>query len=345
MRRIAGRGRNIETRLHAASRMWNFDMPHQHVTLMELTSCQIEKGVGIRLVEDQVARHLQSQEVSHVSASDPARLYTPDCTRNNTLIESLETVARASQASRPRRDVAYHHIQRKISTRQLRAGEPVSDVAISKELGISRTPAREAIRQLVSEGLLESVPGRGVVVITLDRDDIRELFEMREALEGLAARTVAGRAPLATEIRDLRSIASALTALTKELEASRKPVLDERQMERFEVADLAFHTYIMKLAGNKRSLKTLAGIRLLIRIFAARRGGHNAAALKQINRDHLDLISALQAADPQAAVECVHRHILKSQKSRLNEFDQREREAAVPQDVESFMDQIRAELT
>jgi len=83
--------------------------------------------------------------------------------------------------------VAYHHIQRKISTRELRAGEPVSDVAISKELGISRTPAREAIRQLVSEGLLESVPGRGVVVITLDRNDIRELFEMREALEGLAA--------------------------------------------------------------------------------------------------------------------------------------------------------------
>ena len=206
--------------------------------------------------------------------------------------------------------MAYHHIQRKISTRELRAGEPVSDVTISKELGISRTPAREAIRQLVSEGLLESVPGRGVVVITLDRDDIRELFEMREALEGLAARTVAARSPSAGEIRDLRSIASALTALIKELAASRKPVLDEKQMERFEVADLAFHTYIMKLAGNQRSLKTLAGIRLLIRIFAARRGGHNIAKLKQINRDHLDLISALQAADPQAAADCVHRHIL-----------------------------------
>ena len=277
-------------------------------------------------------------------AFDPADLYTSACTRANALLESLETVTKASKASRPRREVAYHHIQRKISTRQLRAGEPVSDVAISKELGISRTPAREAIRQLVSEGLLESVPGRGVVVITLDRDDIRELFEMREALEGLAVRTVAGRAPSTAEIRDLRSIASALTSLIKELEASRKPVLDEKQMERFEVADLAFHTYIMKLAGNKRSLKTLAGIRLLIRIFAARRGGHNAAALKQINRDHLDLIGALQAADPQAAADCVHRHILKSQKSRLNEFDQREREAAVPQDVESFMDQIRAEL-
>ena len=102
------------------------------------------------------------------------------------------------------REVAYHHIQRKISLRELRAGAPVSDVGIAKELGISRTPAREAIRQLVSEGLLESVAGRGVVVITLDRDDIRELYEMREALEGLAARTVAARSPSAGEMRDFR---------------------------------------------------------------------------------------------------------------------------------------------
>jgi DNA-binding GntR family transcriptional regulator len=101
----------------------------------------------------------------------------------------------------------------------------------------------------------------------------------------------------------------------------------------------------MKLAGNKRSLKTLAGIRLLIRIFAARRGGHSLATLKQINRDHLDLISAFQSGDPQAAGDCVHRHIAKSQKSRLEEFDQREREAALPQDVDSFMAQIRAELS
>src|SRR6185295_11122537 len=105
-------------------------------------------------------------------------VYTRRRTVGNTLLESLATVPKTSQPSRPMREVAYHHIQRKISTRELRAGEAVSDVTISKELGISRTPAREAIRQLVSEGLLESRTGRGVVVITLDREDIRELFEI-----------------------------------------------------------------------------------------------------------------------------------------------------------------------
>jgi DNA-binding GntR family transcriptional regulator len=243
------------------------------------------------------------------------------------------------------RDVAYHHIQRKISSRALRAGAPVSDVAIAKELGISRTPAREAIRQLVSEGLLESVTGRGVVVITLDRDDIRELYEMREALEGLAARTVATRSPSAEEMRDLRAIAAAMTALIKELASGRKPVLDEKQMERFEVADLAFHTYLMKLAGNRRNQRTVSGIRLLIRIFAARRKGHSLAILKRINKDHTDLMAAIRVGDAEAATQCVYRHVVNSRNSRIEEFDQREREAALPQDVDAFLAEIQAELT
>ncbi len=243
------------------------------------------------------------------------------------------------------RDVAYHHIQRKVSSRDLRAGAPVSDVAIAKELGISRTPAREAIRQLVSEGLLESVTGRGVVVITLDRDDIRELYEMREALEGLAARTVAMRSLSADEMRDFRSIAAAMTTLIKELTASHKPALDEKQMERFEVADLAFHTYMMKLAGNRRNQKAVSGIRLLIRIFAARRKGHSLAVLKRINKDHTDLIAAIQGGDPEAAAQCIYRHVASSRKGRLEEFDQREREAALPQDVAAFLAEIQAELT
>ena len=242
------------------------------------------------------------------------------------------------------REVAYHHIQHKISSRELRAGAPVSDLGVAKELGISRTPAREAIRQLVSEGLLESTAGRGVVVVTLYRDDLRELFEMREALEGLAAQTVAERSASAAEIRDFRTVAAAMTALVKELETSRKKNLDEKQMERFEVADLAFHTYLMRLAGNRRSLKVVADIRLLIRIFAARRGGHNLAVLKQISRDHLDLIAAVQAKNPDAAAQCIHRHVSNSRTSRIEEFDRREREAALPQDVDAFLAEIQAEL-
>ena len=136
-----------------------------------------------------------------------------------------------------------------------------------------------------------------------------------------------------------------MTTLVKELETSRKARLDEKQMDRFEIADLAFHTYLMRLAGNRRSMKVVADIRLLIRIFAARRAGHQLVILKQISRDHLDLIAAIQAKDPDAAVACIHRHVSNSRESRIEEFDRREREAALPQDVNAFLAEIRAELS
>jgi DNA-binding FadR family transcriptional regulator len=135
-----------------------------------------------------------------------------------------------------------------------------------------------------------------------------------------------------------------MTSLVKELESSRKPVLDEKQMESFEVADLAFHTYLMKLAGNRKAMKVIGGIRLLIRIFAARRGGHNLATLKQISRDHTDLLTAIQAGEADNAVACIQRHISQSRRGRLEEFDQREREAALPQNIDDFLNEIRSEL-
>ena len=241
------------------------------------------------------------------------------------------------------REAAYHHIQRKIAQRELRAGAPVSDVAIAKELGISRTPAREAIHRLVSEGLLESA-GRGVVVVTLDRADIRDLYEMREALEVRAARTVAEQKTKSGELRDFEKIADVMKTLVKDLESSRMQALSAHQMARFEAADLAFHTYLMRLSGNRRSMKTVSGIRLLIRIFAARRDGHSLPVLKQICRDHLDVVAAIRTGDADAATETLTRHISESRRSRLEEFDRREHEAALPQNIDAFLAEIESEL-
>ena len=76
MRRITGRCRNIEMRLYAPRRMRNFDVPHKDVARLELMPCQVKQGVGIGLVENQVADHLQSQRLTHRIASDGRDLYT-----------------------------------------------------------------------------------------------------------------------------------------------------------------------------------------------------------------------------------------------------------------------------
>src|SRR5580658_1370278 len=99
--------------------------------------------------------------------------------------------------SRPRdqevlmRDQAYLYIQRKILAGDLQAGKAVSELTIAKELGSSRTPIREALGQLVAEGLLEQIPNRGAVVVQFGRQDIIDLFELREALEAYAVEKVA----------------------------------------------------------------------------------------------------------------------------------------------------------
>src|SRR4051794_18424985 len=84
------------------------------------------------------------------------------------------------------REKAYSHIQRKILSGEWAGGSPVSELALSKEMGLSRTPIREAVRQLAGEGFLEQVAGRGIAVAQIRRSDIAELYELREAIEVFA---------------------------------------------------------------------------------------------------------------------------------------------------------------
>src|SRR5690242_20693729 len=85
------------------------------------------------------------------------------------------------------REQARQHIQRKIASKELAGGSAVSELMIAKELGFSRTPVREAIGQLLAEGLLRQASGGGAVVAQLSRRDIVDLYQLREALEVYAA--------------------------------------------------------------------------------------------------------------------------------------------------------------
>ena len=242
------------------------------------------------------------------------------------------------------RELAYLHIQKKIASRVLRAGTPVSELPIARELGISRTPTREAIRQLVAEGLLEEVPGRGVVVVTLERHDIEEIYEVRKALEVEAARKAAERSAGPMELQNLRKVADEVERLIQDLKRSGKESLDPKQMSRFEAADIGFHIYLMQIAGNTRSLTLVKQLRSLIRIFAMRRTGHSLELLNRIHKDHCDLIAAIEARDPERAAAVSSAHIQAGHLARLEQFDQRERESALPQDVSAFIDEIQADM-
>lgn len=236
------------------------------------------------------------------------------------------------------REKAYLHIQRKIASGALKAGSAVSELALAKELGSSRTPIREAMGQLVAEGLLEQTPNRGAVVIQLTRQDIVDLYELREALE-LYAVVKAARQPVRTPILDqLQKLADETLALKGELEQSGQKALNPLQMHRFMSSDLAFHALLMRMAANARILKIVNETRLLIRIFAMRHRGHEVAELERIYRQHCDLLRAVADQDSEQARRILSDHIQTSQRERLEEYDHWERENALREMVPAFFD-------
>lgn len=234
------------------------------------------------------------------------------------------------------REKAYLHIQQLIATGKLASGSSVSELVLAKELGSSRTPIREAMNQLVAEGLLEQGVNGGMVVSQLKREDIIELYELREALEVYSVGKVASL-PLRPADRDrLQYMVDVIPALKKELEESGQSELNEEQMQRFIACDLGFHALLMSMTNNSRIQKLINDTRLLIRIFAIQRAGHSAALLESIYQHHQRILDAVAGQNKAEAMEAVAEHIQASQRERLNEYDQWRREATLRQNMPAF---------
>lgn len=239
--------------------------------------------------------------------------------------------------SRSIREHAYISIQHKIATRELPAGTPVSDVKIANELGSSRTPVREALRQLLSEGFLEQSPGGTLLVVRLTGQDISDLFEMREALEIHAVRKVARTGlPAADELQSREQLDKML-GIQNELKSSGESALGQERMWRFETVDVGFHTVLMRASENSRSHRTVNELRRLINIFTMRRRGHELGELEVLNRQHNDLLAAVVARDPDRAVSLLSNHIQTSQRVRLEQFAQWERELSLEESVPAYL--------
>jgi DNA-binding GntR family transcriptional regulator len=227
------------------------------------------------------------------------------------------------------RERAYLHIQQKIATREIRPGIPVSELSVAGELGISRTPTREALRQLITEGLLQQIPGRGAVVAQLTRQDIIELYETREALEKFCVGKAASQSVPSAEIERLRKQTDEILLLKEQLDQSGKTQLDEKQMNQFQAADIGFHALLARAAGNSRFFKILNETRALIQIFSKRHKGHDAVTLVRIYQEHCEILQNIADNDAERAAEAVVRHIHESRQERMEDYDSWEREAAL----------------
>lgn len=240
------------------------------------------------------------------------------------------------------RERAYQFIQQKIATGQFPAGSPLSELALAKELGSSRTPVREAISQLVSEGILDQTANRGTTVRQFTRQDIIELYELREALETYAVGKVARLKISHSDQERLSGLVEEIHTLMEELTVGKRQTLDDAQMRGFMATDLAFHSLLLRLAGNQRIAKVVQDTNVLIRIFSIRRKCHDWNQLQQIYRFHHEILEAVFLGNAQAATSLLSQHIQVSQQERLKDFDHWERESSLNQVILPFVHLIAA---
>jgi DNA-binding GntR family transcriptional regulator len=138
-------------------------------------------------------------------------------------------------------DVAYAHIRQKIIDSEYAPGSHILEHVISSEVGLSRTPVREALVRLEQEGLLRIVPRHGIEVLALSSDDMRQIYEILACLEPKAVEIVAARKPSRDDVLALVEACDAMEA-----------AIESRDLRAWAAADERFHLALVDLCQNRR---------------------------------------------------------------------------------------------
>jgi len=193
-------------------------------------------------------------------------------------------------------DEASQRLRDAILNGRLAGGARLRQTELAERLGISRTPIREALVRLREEGLIELLPRGGVRVTPLDPDEAVELYDLREVLDGLAARLASGRRDTVA----LARLERALGRMTSSIERG-----DPTHWFRSHVR---FHEEIIHAAGNRHLARLSAVVHLSIRQFHPMLLG-TPRRLADANREHRQIFEAIAARDPEAAEQAARAHI------------------------------------
>lgn len=196
-------------------------------------------------------------------------------------------------------DAAYDVLRQAIVSSQLPPGGRLNVDELAEQLGVSLTPVRGAIQRLATEGLVEIHPRSGTYVASLTLQDVEETFQIRAALEGLAAE-LAAVTLTAGELGRLRQVHKSLKRLARGVE-------DCAEHDRL---NSEFHQTIITASGNRRLQELYAALHAHIkiaRIHAAESGW--PARQRQEAVEHEAILAALEARDGAGAAEAIRRHI------------------------------------
>jgi DNA-binding GntR family transcriptional regulator len=192
--------------------------------------------------------------------------------------------------------VAYHLLRDRIVTLALEPGTVLNERELMDQLGLGRTPIREALRRLADENLVAIYPRRGIVVAPVEAGDLGAISEVRVELEGFAARLAADRAT--DEQRE--SAARLIDEVT-----AHQPSTDQRALIR---EDQRVHRHVHRCANNAFLEATLDEYLVLsLRLWFL--GLDRVRRLDEAVREHRDMLRAIRDGDPVAAEQVARAHV------------------------------------
>ena len=149
----------------------------------------------------------------------------------------------------PLRDVVFNTLRQAILRGELKPGERLMEIQLANKLGVSRTPIREAIRKLELEGLVLMIPRKGAEVAEITEKNLRDVLEVRCALEELAVQLACDRMD-EEGVRELRAAAETFES-----------ILNSDDITQIAQADVAFHDIIYAATDNRRLIQLLNNLR------------------------------------------------------------------------------------
>ena len=197
---------------------------------------------------------------------------------------------------KPLRDVVFENLRTAILDGNLKAGQRLMEVQLAEQLGVSRTPIREAIRKLELEGLVVMLPRKGAYVANMSFKDLIDVLEIRATLEGLAA-------SLATERRSDDDVVE-LEKLAKEFETC----VREADVEGVLKKDVDFHEKIFLMANNKKLYQLITSLWEQVQRFRVTYVSNYDASLSLVD-EHNRILEAIKAGDTELAKKYATEHI------------------------------------
>lgn len=196
---------------------------------------------------------------------------------------------------------AYEHLKNLIASQKLTYNKIYSETKLSKELGISRTPFRDAVHRLVQEGYIDIIPSKGFQLHQLTKKDVTETFQIRSALEGYCTVEIAKNASTAKA----KKLFAELQKLTENMEHIMNTT---HSIDEFIEYDFQFHRKIINYIGNSQFSSIFASYMYRMQRLAALSLAHKGR-MENTCREHTAILNAMSVGNMEQVYENTLQHM------------------------------------